>query len=129
MPQILDGNATAAAIKEELKERVEALKAKGITPGLGTVLVGDDPASRSYVGAKHRDCAEIGINSIRVDLPGDITQEELDAEIDKLNNDPACTSYIVQLPLPTWTPTACWSASPPRRTLTACTRPTSASSC
>ena len=91
MPQILDGNATAAAIKEELKERVEALKAKGITPGLGTVLVGDDPASRSYVGAKHRDCAEIGINSIRVDLPGDITQEELDAEIDKLNNDPACT--------------------------------------
>ena len=100
MPQILDGNATAAAIKAELKERVEALKAKGITPGLGTVLVGDDPASRSYVGAKHRDCAEIGINSIRVDLPGDITQEELDAEIDKLNNDPACTSYIVQLPLP-----------------------------
>ena len=60
-PQILDGNATAAAIKEELKERVEALKAKGITPGLGTVLVGDDPASRSYVGAKHRDCAEIGM--------------------------------------------------------------------
>ena len=100
MPQILDGNATAAAIKAELKERVEALKAKGITPGLGTVLVGDDPASRSYVGAKHRDCAEIGINSIRLDLPGDITQEELDAEIDKLNNDPACTSYIVQLPLP-----------------------------
>ena len=100
MPQILDGNATAAAIKAELKERVEALKAKGIAPGLGTVLVGDDPASRSYVGAKHRDCAEIGINSIRLDLPGDITQEELDAEIDKLNNDPACTSYIVQLPLP-----------------------------
>ena len=100
MPQILDGNTTAAAIKAELKERVEALKAKGITPGLGTVLVGDDPASRSYVGAKHRDCAEIGINSIRLDLPGDITQEELDAEIDKLNNDPACTSYIVQLPLP-----------------------------
>ena len=97
MPQILDGNATAAAIKEELKERVEELKAKGITPGLGTVLVGDDPASRSYVGAKHRDCAEIGINSIRVDLPGDITQEELDAEIDKLNNDPACTSYICLL--------------------------------
>ena len=100
MPQILDGNTTAAAIKAELKERVEALKAKGIIPGLGTVLVGDDPASRSYVGAKHRDCAEIGINSIRLDLPGDITQEELDAEIDKLNNDPACTSYIVQLPLP-----------------------------
>ena len=100
MPQILDGKATAAAIKSELTERVEALKARGITPGLGTVLVGDDPASHSYVGAKHRDCAEIGINSIRVDLPADITQEELEAEIDKLNHDPACTSYIVQLPLP-----------------------------
>lgn len=100
MPQILDGKATAAAIKNELTERVEALKARGITPGLGTVLVGDDPASHSYVGAKHRDCAEIGINSIRVDLPADITQEQLEAEIDKLNHDPACTSYIVQLPLP-----------------------------
>ena len=100
MPQILDGKATAAAIKSELTERVEALKARGITPGLGTVLVGDDPASHSYVGAKHRDCAEIGINSIRVDLPAEITQEELEAEIDKLNHDPACTSYIVQLPLP-----------------------------
>lgn len=130
MPQILDGNATAAAIKEELKERVEALKAKGITPGLGTVLVGDDPASRSYVGAKHRDCAEIGINSIRVDLPGDITQEELDAEIDKLNNDPACTSYIVQLPLPKHLDTnRVLERIAPRRTLTACTRLTSASSC
>ena len=82
------------------------------------------------MGAKHRDCAEIGINSIRVDLPGDITQEELDAEIDKLNNDPACTSYIVQLPCPsTWTPTACSERIAPRRTPTACTRPTSASSC
>ena len=100
MPQILDGKATAAALKNELTERVEALKARGITPGLGTVLVGDDPASHSYVGAKHRDCAEIGINSIRVDLPADITQEQLEAEIDKLNHDPACTSYIVQLPLP-----------------------------
>ena len=100
MPQILDGKATAAAIKNELTERVEALKARGITPGLGTVLVGDDPASHSYVGAKHRDCAEIGINSIRVDLTADITQEQLEAEIDKLNHDPACTSYIVQLPLP-----------------------------
>ena len=100
MAQILDGKATAAAIKNELTERVEALKARGITPGLGTVLVGDDPASHSYVGAKHRDCAEIGINSIRVDLPADITQEQLEAEIDKLNHDPACTSYIVQLPLP-----------------------------
>ena len=92
MPQILDGKATAAAIKNELTERVEALKARGITPGLGTVLVGDDPASHSYVGAKHRDCAEIGINSIRVDLPADITQEQLEAEIDNLNQDPDFTS-------------------------------------
>lgn len=100
MAQILDGKATAAAIKAELKERVEALKAQGITPGLGTVLVGDDPASHSYVGGKHKDCAEVGIASIRVDLPESTTQEELEAEIEKLNNDPACTGYIVQLPLP-----------------------------
>lgn len=100
MPQILDGKATATTIKAELKERVEALKAQGITPGLGTVLVGDDPASHSYVGGKHRDCAEVGIASIRVDLPEETTQEELEAEIVKLNNDPACTGYIVQLPLP-----------------------------
>ncbi|MDT0190417.1 bifunctional methylenetetrahydrofolate dehydrogenase/methenyltetrahydrofolate cyclohydrolase [Rothia terrae] len=100
MAEILDGKATAAAIKAELKERVEALKAKGITPGLGTVLVGDDPASHSYVGGKHKDCAEVGIASIRVDLPENTTQEELEAEIEKLNNDPACTGYIVQLPLP-----------------------------
>lgn len=100
MAEILDGKATAAAIKAELKERVEALKAKGITPGLGTVLVGNDPASHSYVGGKHKDCAEVGIASIRVDLPENTTQEELEAEIEKLNNDPACTGYIVQLPLP-----------------------------
>lgn len=100
MPQILDGKATATTIKAELKERVEALKAQGITPGLGTVLVGDDPASHSYVGGKHRDCAEVGIASIRVDLPEETTQEELEAKIVKLNNDPACTGYIVQLPLP-----------------------------
>lgn len=100
MPQILDGKATAAAIKAELKERVDALKTQGITPGLGTVLVGDVPASHSYVGGKHRDCAEIGIASIRKDLPADITQEELEKEIQELNNDPACTGYIVQLPLP-----------------------------
>ncbi len=100
MAEILDGKATAAAIKAELKERVEALKAKGITPGLGTVLVGDDPASHSYVGGKHKDCAEVGIASIRVDMPENTTQEELEAEIEKLNNDPACTGYIVQLPLP-----------------------------
>ena len=116
MPQILDGKATAAAIKNELTERVEALKARGITPGLGTVLVGDDPASHSYVGAKHRDCAEIGINSIRVDLPADITQEQLEAEIDKLNHDPACTSYIVQLPLPKHLDTnRIWRRSPRER--------------
>lgn len=100
MPQILDGKATATEIKKELAERVEVLKAKGITPGLGTVLVGDDPASHSYVGGKHRDCAEIGIASIRKDLPADITQEELEKEIDDLNNNPECTGYIVQLPLP-----------------------------
>lgn len=100
MPQILDGKATAAEIKKELAERVEALKAKGVTAGLGTVLVGDDPASHSYVGGKHRDCAEIGIASIRKDLPEDITQEELEKEIEDLNNNPECTGYIVQLPLP-----------------------------
>lgn len=100
MPQILDGKATAAQIKSELAERIAALKEKGITPGLGTVLVGDDPASHSYVAGKHRDCAEVGIASIKVELPESTTQEELEAEIEKLNNDPACTGYIVQLPLP-----------------------------
>lgn len=100
MAQILDGKATAAAIKKELTERVAALKERGVTPGLATVLVGDDPASHSYVGGKHRDCAEIGIASIRVELPETISQEELEAELDKLNTDPACTGYIVQLPLP-----------------------------
>ncbi len=99
-PQILDGRATAAAIKEELREQVAELRARGIVPGLGTVLVGDDPASHSYVKGKHRDCAEVGLASIRRDLPGDITQEELEAVIDELNADPACTGYIVQLPLP-----------------------------
>lgn len=100
MPQILDGTATAAQIKKELAERVAALKEKGVTPGLATVLVGDDPASRSYVGGKHRDCEEVGIASIKVELPETISQEELEAELEKLNNDPACTGYIVQLPLP-----------------------------
>lgn len=100
MPQILDGVATATQIKKELAERVVALKEKGVTPGLATVLVGDDPASRSYVGGKHRDCEEVGIASIKVELPATITQEELEAELEKLNNDPACTGYIVQLPLP-----------------------------
>ncbi|WP_312856708.1 bifunctional methylenetetrahydrofolate dehydrogenase/methenyltetrahydrofolate cyclohydrolase [Arthrobacter mobilis] len=98
--RILDGKATAAAIKSELAERVAALKAKGITPGLGTVLVGEDPGSQWYVAGKHRDCAEVGIESIRRDLPESITQEELEAVLDELNADPACTGYIVQLPLP-----------------------------
>lgn len=100
MAQILDGKATAATIKQELADRVAALKEQGVTPGLATVLVGDDPASHSYVGGKHRDCAEVGIASIRVELPETVTQEELEAELDKLNTDPACTGYIVQLPLP-----------------------------
>jgi methylenetetrahydrofolate dehydrogenase (NADP+) / methenyltetrahydrofolate cyclohydrolase len=98
--QILDGRATAAAIKAELRERVAVLAAAGVTPGLGTVLVGDDPASRQYVAGKHRDCAEVGIASIRRDLPVDTTQAELEAVIDELNADPATTGYIVQLPLP-----------------------------
>ena len=97
---ILDGKATAAAVKEDLRTRVEALRARGITPGLGTVLVGDDPGSHAYVGGKHKDCAEVGIESIRVDLPADTTQAQLEDEIRRLNADPAVTGYIVQLPLP-----------------------------
>jgi methylenetetrahydrofolate dehydrogenase (NADP+)/methenyltetrahydrofolate cyclohydrolase len=98
--RVLDGKATAAQIKSELTERVAALKAKGIVPGLGTVLVGEDPGSKWYVGGKHKDCAEVGIESIRRDLPDTISQEELEAVLDELNADPACTGYIVQLPLP-----------------------------
>lgn len=98
--QILDGKALAASIKQNLAARTVALKAKGITPGLGTVLVGDDPGSRSYVGGKHRDCQEVGINSIRVDLPADATQADVLAAIRDLNNAKECTGYIVQLPLP-----------------------------
>ena len=97
---ILDGKATAAAIKAELAGRVAALAARGVRPGLGTVLVGDDPGSRAYVNGKHRDCAEVGIASIRRDLPADATQEQIEAVVDELNADPACTGYIVQLPLP-----------------------------
>lgn len=96
--QKLDGTATLKTIKAELADRVQKLKAAGITPGLGTVLVGDDPGSRWYVNAKHKDCAEIGIESIRVDLPGTATQEEVEAEIDRLNADPACTGFLVQQP-------------------------------
>jgi len=97
---ILDGKATLAAIKAELTERVKALAAHGIVPGLGTVLVGDDPGSHWYVNAKHKDCAEIGIRSIRKDLPATATQADVEAAIDELNADPSCTAYIVQLPLP-----------------------------
>jgi methylenetetrahydrofolate dehydrogenase (NADP+) / methenyltetrahydrofolate cyclohydrolase len=96
--QKLDGNATLRTIKLELAERVEVLKAQGVTPGLGTVLVGDDPGSHWYVNAKHKDCAEIGIESIRVDLPATATQDEVEAEIDRLNADPACTGFLVQQP-------------------------------
>jgi len=97
---ILDGKATAAAIRAELTERVAALRAGGVTPGLGTVLVGDDPGSHLYVAGKHRDCAEVGIASIRVDLPGTATQADVEAAVEGLNEDPACTGYLVQLPLP-----------------------------
>lgn len=96
--QILDGKAALASIKDELRGRVAALKERGITPGLGTVLVGDDPGSRWYVGAKHRDCAEIGITSIRRDLPADSTLEEVLAVVRELNEDPACTGFLVQQP-------------------------------
>jgi len=97
---ILDGKAAAAAVKEELRHRVDALRSRGIAPGLGTVLVRDDPGSHAYVGGKHKDCAEVGIESIRVDLPADTTQAQLEDEIRRLNADPAVTGYIVQLPLP-----------------------------
>ena len=96
----LDGTLYRDEIFADLTQRVAALKEKGITPGLATVLVGEDPGSQSYVKMKHRDCEKLGINSIRKDLPADITQEELEAVIDELNADDACTGYIVQLPLP-----------------------------
>lgn len=96
----LDGTLYRDEIFADLAERVAALKDKGITPGLATVLVGEDPGSQSYVKMKHRDCEKLGINSIRKDLPADISQQELEAVIDELNADDACTGYIVQLPLP-----------------------------
>ena len=98
--QILDGKALAASIKKDLAARTVTLKAKGITPGLGTVLVGDDPGSHSYVSGKHRDCQEVGINSIRIDLPATATQADVLAAIKDLNSASECTGYIVQLPLP-----------------------------
>jgi len=98
--QTLDGTAAAAAIKADLTERVAALRAQGVVPGLGTVLVGEDPGSRWYVAGKHKDCAQVGIESIRVDLQADATQAAIEAEVEALNADAACTGYIVQLPLP-----------------------------
>lgn len=98
--QILDGKATRDEIFVDLTARVTALREKGITPGLATVLVGDDPGSAAYVRGKHNDCAKVGITSIRRDLPADITQADLEAVIDELNANPECTGYIVQLPLP-----------------------------
>ena len=96
----IDGNVVAREIKQELTPRVDALTAVGLVPGLGTILVGDDPGSHSYVAGKHRDCAEVGIASIRIDLPETATQEEVEAAVRQLNEDPSCTGFIVQLPLP-----------------------------
>ncbi len=97
---VLDGKAAAAAVKNELRERVKVLGERGIVPGLGTVLVGDDPGSHAYVDGKHRDCAEVGIASLRRDLPADATQQQVEAVVAELNADPSCHGYIVQLPLP-----------------------------
>lgn len=96
----LDGKSTRDEILDDLKGRVATLTAAGRTPGLGTILVGDDPGSQAYVRGKHADCAKVGINSIRRDLPADISQATLDETIDELNANPECTGYIVQLPLP-----------------------------
>jgi methylenetetrahydrofolate dehydrogenase (NADP+)/methenyltetrahydrofolate cyclohydrolase len=97
---ILDGKAAAQTIKNNLAQRVAALKAKGINPGLGTILVGDDAGSHAYVNGKHKDCAEVGISSIRINLPKTATQADVMSAITQLNNDPNCTGFIVQLPLP-----------------------------
>ncbi len=98
--RILDGRAVALSIREDLTRRVAELARRGITPGLGTVLVGDDPGSRAYVRGKHRDSAQVGIASISRELPADATQDEVEAVVDELNGDPACTGFLVQLPLP-----------------------------
>jgi methylenetetrahydrofolate dehydrogenase (NADP+)/methenyltetrahydrofolate cyclohydrolase len=97
---ILDGKAVANAIKEDLRQRVKALADRGLVPGLGTVLVGDDPGSHAYVAGKHRDCAEVGIASIRKDLPAQASQAQVETVIAELNADPTCHGYLVQLPLP-----------------------------
>ncbi|MCW4353776.1 bifunctional methylenetetrahydrofolate dehydrogenase/methenyltetrahydrofolate cyclohydrolase [Hoyosella sp. YIM 151337] len=96
----IDGRKVAADLKAQLAGRVAALKAEGIRPGLGTILVGDDPGSRSYVAGKHRDCAAVGIESKRLELPASASQAEIEAAVRYLNEDPACTGFIVQLPLP-----------------------------
>jgi methylenetetrahydrofolate dehydrogenase (NADP+)/methenyltetrahydrofolate cyclohydrolase len=96
--QRLDGTATLTTIKAELTERVAKLKERGVVPGLGTVLVGDDPGSHWYVGAKHKDCAEIGITSLRRDLPAGSSQADVEKVIDELNDDPSCTGFLVQQP-------------------------------
>lgn len=98
--KVLDGTACARQIKDELRARVEVLRARGVLPGLGTILVGEDPGSVAYVAGKHRDCAEVGIESIRVDLPAHATEDQILEAVAALNADPACTGFIVQLPLP-----------------------------
>ena len=98
--RVLDGIACAAQIKDELRARVEVLRACGVVPGLGTILVGEDPGSVAYVAGKHRDCAEVGIESIRVDLPAHASEDQILEAVAGLNADPACTGFIVQLPLP-----------------------------
>lgn len=98
--KVLDGAACARQIKDELRARVDVLRARGVLPGLGTILVGEDPGSVAYVAGKHRDCAEVGIESIRVDLPAHATEDQILEAVAGLNADPACTGFIVQLPLP-----------------------------
>jgi methylenetetrahydrofolate dehydrogenase (NADP+)/methenyltetrahydrofolate cyclohydrolase len=98
--EILDGKATLERIKDDLRQRVAALRERGVVPGLGTVLVGDDPGSHAYVSGKHRDSADVGIVSIERTLPATATQDEVEAVVEELNADPACTGYLVQLPLP-----------------------------
>ena len=98
--RVLDGTACAAQIKNELRARVEVLRAHGVVPGLGTILVGEDPGSVAYVAGKHRDCAEVGLESIRVDLPAHASEDQILEAVAALNADPACTGFIVQLPLP-----------------------------
>lgn len=96
----IDGKRVAGELKDQLSHRVQALHHRGISPGLGTILVGDDPGSHAYVAGKHRDCADVGIDSIRIELPATATQAEIEAAVRRLNDNPACTGFIVQLPLP-----------------------------